>query len=242
MAESTQINLPALPDLISRALREDISRGVFKPGDQIRMRDLADRFGVSPMPVREALRRLEAEGLVIFEKNRRISVTRLSSEEMDEVSQIRLELEPLALRHAIPRLRQDAAALGELQELIAAMDTERDPDAWRTLNERFHRMLYHAAGMPRLETIVNSLMGSIEAYIRIYVRTREHLSHSQNQHREILDCVRTGDIERAEEVLRAHIQYSRDRLHPRLVSEGAEHGAIPQPRGRELTPDLPAPT
>lgn len=182
------------------------------------MRNLADRFGVSPMPVREALRRLEAEGLVQFEKNRRISVSRLSSDEMDEVSQIRLELEPLALRNAIPRLRADEDALDNLEVLLAAMEEESDPDAWRSLNERFHRELYHAAAMPRLETIVNSLMGSIEAYIRIYVRNSEHLAHSQAQHRELLDAVKTGDVEHAEEVLRSHIQYSRDRLHSKLAS------------------------
>jgi DNA-binding GntR family transcriptional regulator len=226
MDESTQFKLPALPDLISNALRDDISRGVFKPGDQIRMRLLADRFGVSAMPVREALRRLEAEGLVQFEKNRRISVTQLSSEEMDEVSQIRLELEPLALRNAVPRLREDPEALAELDDLIAAMDAETDADAWRTLNEQFHRRLYHASGMPRLETIVNTLMGSIEAYIRIYVRTKENLAHSQAQHRELLDRVRAGDTKGAEEVLRAHIQYSRDRLQLKLAGEpsGASSG------------------
>lgn len=217
MVEST-IQLPSLPDLISEALRKDITRGALKPGDQIRMRDLANRFGVSPMPVREALIRLEAEGLVRFEKNRRISVSRLSSDEMDEVSQIRLELEPLALRNAIPRLREDEDALDNLEELLAAMEAESDPDAWRSLNERFHRQLYHAAAMPRLETIVNSLMGSIEPYIRIYVRNSEHLAHSQAQHRELLSAVRTGDIVHAEEALRSHIQYSRDRLCPKLAS------------------------
>src|SRR4051794_31687605 len=82
--------LPALPDLVSQTLREDIQRGAIKPGDTIRIRDLAERFGVSAMPVREALRGLEAEGLVTFEKNRRITVRQLSATELLEVAEIRM--------------------------------------------------------------------------------------------------------------------------------------------------------
>jgi DNA-binding GntR family transcriptional regulator len=220
ITEASNFKLPALPDLISEALRQDIARGVLKPGAPIRMRPLAERFGVSAMPVREALRRLEAEGLVLFEKNRSITVNRLSAQEIDEVSKIRMELESLALRYAIPQLADDEETIASLGVLVRRMDdTQVDPDAWRTLNEEFHRMMYHAAAMPRLESLVTSVMSSIEPYIRIYVRTTEHIEHAQVQHRELLECTREGDVERACTVLRSHIQFSRDRLYSQLIHD-----------------------
>jgi DNA-binding GntR family transcriptional regulator len=216
MVERANFKLPALPDLVSEALRDEINQGILKPGDPVRMRDIADRLGVSAMPVREALRRLEAEGLVTFEKNRRITVAQLSADEISEVSEIRMELEALAIRHALPLLRADPVAMARLDDLLKKMDDENDPDVWRTVNESFHRALYAGADMPRLEALVNSMMASIEPYIRIYVRTHEHLVHAQAEHHAIVEHIRSGDVAAAEAVIRAHISYSRDRLYARL--------------------------
>jgi DNA-binding GntR family transcriptional regulator len=216
MAERAHFKLPALPDLVSEALRDEINQGILKPGDPVRMRDIAHRLGVSAMPVREALRRLEAEGLVTFEKNRRITIAQLSADEISEVSEMRMELEALAIRHALPRLRADPVAMARLEDLLKKMDDENDPDVWRTVNESFHRALYAGTGKPRLEALVNSMMASIEPYIRIYVRTHEHLVHAQAEHRELVEHIRNGDVAPAESVIRAHISYSRDRLYARL--------------------------
>src|SRR3954454_17894652 len=134
MSGSDQITLPSLPDVISDALRRDITRGVYRPIEALLMRALATRFGVSAMPVREALRRLEAEGLVTFARNRRISVNVLSQDEILEVAAIRQQLEPLALRAAVPRLAEEPATVDALAQMVAAMDDATDPDAWRTIN------------------------------------------------------------------------------------------------------------
>jgi DNA-binding GntR family transcriptional regulator len=217
MSEQAAFKLPALPDLISDALREEIAQGSLRPGDPIQMRALAERFGVSAMPVREALRRLEAEGLVLFDKNKSITVTHLSADELEEVSTIRMELEPLALRHAIPKLMSDEEALATLDALVEEMDHfEIDADTWRTLNERFHRTLYAAAGMTRLAGLIDSMMRAVEPYLRLYLRTTEHIEYAQTQHREIVDCCRRGDVELASAIVRSHIGYSRDRLAPLL--------------------------
>jgi DNA-binding GntR family transcriptional regulator len=198
--------------VISDALRRDITRGVYGPGDSLHTRELAERFGVSAMPVREALRRLEAEGLVSFDRNRRITVNVLTRDELVEVTLIRQQLEPLAMREAVPRLAEEPATVDSLGQMITAMDDSSDPDAWRTVNEEFHRTIYSAAQRPRLEAIIASLMSSIEPYIRLYVRTPAHMQHAQVEHRQLLEYIRADDPDGAAKVLVGHIAYARDRV------------------------------
>src|SRR3954447_17791632 len=106
------IDIPSIPDVVYLELRRDIARGVYKPGP-LRIRPLAERFGVSATPVREALRRLEAEGLVTLRKNQ-IVVNALSETELREIFAIRAELETFALRRGAEKLRQDAGLFNEL--------------------------------------------------------------------------------------------------------------------------------
>src|SRR6476661_6070838 len=113
---ASPIDIPSIPDVVYRTLRRDIARGVYKPGP-IRVRPIAERFGVSATPVREALRRLEAEGLVSL-RNRQIVVNPLSIAEMREIYTIRCELEPFALRQAAPHVIADAELLERLESLL----------------------------------------------------------------------------------------------------------------------------
>src|SRR5438874_1784332 len=103
---ASPIELPSMPDVIYRELRKDIAHGVYKPGP-IRVRVIAERFGVSATPVREALRRLEAEGVVSL-RNRQIVINKLSREEMREIYTIRGELESFTLREAVPHVEGDS--------------------------------------------------------------------------------------------------------------------------------------
>lgn len=222
------ISVQSLPEIISDQLRKDISRGLYKPGP-VRIRELADRFGVSPMPVREALRRLEAEGLISFKPNRQIRINALSAAEVDEVFQIRAELEPFALRRAATRLQKDEQTLRELDDLLERMDgTMDDPDAWRTMNEQFHSALHRGSEMPRLEAILSSLWANIEPYIRLYLRTSANVQLAQQQHHAMLDHVRAGDGEAAAAVLLEHIAVSRDALVDAMRAQADASGAQPQ--------------
>ena len=208
---ASPIDLPSMPDVIYGELRRDIAHGVYKPGP-IRVRVLAERFGVSATPVREALRRLEAEGLVSL-RNRQIVINRLSVDEMREIYTIRGELEAFATRLAVPNLIDDAAALARLDQLIADMDAfERSPEEWRAANEDFHWILYRAAGMRRLEDIVNRLWVAVEPYLRLYVTTARSFRTAQDQHRKILDHVRLGEADQAAEVMRAHLAETKELL------------------------------
>ncbi len=203
------IALPSIPDVIYEALRLDISRGVYEAGP-LNIRKLADRFGVSPMPVREALRRLEAEGLVSFRSGRSVMVNALELRDLEEIFAIRLTLEELAVRAATPRLAEMPETLEELDALVDRMDEQVDDyDAWRETNRAFHTLLYRAAGMPRLVAIIDSVTVAADPYFRPYGVKRD-LGTAQKQHRAIVKVVAAGDVEGAAAALRDHLRVAFD--------------------------------
>jgi DNA-binding GntR family transcriptional regulator len=219
-ALSSPIELPSIPDVIYRTLRRDIARGVYKPGP-IRVRAIAERFGVSATPVREALRRLEAEGLVSL-RNRQIVVNALSIGEMREIYAIRCELESFALRRAAPHVAADEELLARLESLLDEMDrVEANPDEWRAANEEFHLLLYGSAELPRLEQIIDQLWVAVEPYLRLYVSTADDFRESQSQHRVLLECVRAGQFDEAAQVLREHLGFTAERLAAGLGAAGS---------------------
>jgi DNA-binding GntR family transcriptional regulator len=168
--------------------------------------------------VREALRRLEAEGLVTLRKNQ-IVVNALSERELREIFAIRAELETFALLRGADAIRANQQLLAELESLIEAMDRQGDDlDDWRAANESFHMKIYHAAGMPRLSSMIDSLWIAVEPYLRLYVSTAGSLPASQEQHRAILSSLRKGNAAAAAEVLRRHLSDTED-----IVAAGINH-------------------
>ena len=218
------IDIPSIPDVVYKQLRSDIARGIYKPGP-IRIRPLAERFGVSPTPVREALRRLEAEGLVTLRKNQ-IVVNALSEAELREIFAIRAELECFALKQGAEKLRSDPKELAKLESLIRDMDRyENKHEEWRSANEEFHMRIYRAAGMARLETMIESLWVAVEPYLRLYVSTAHGFRASQQQHQAILDGLKAGDADAAAEVLRAHLGETKDVVADGIGRSAAADGA-----------------
>jgi DNA-binding GntR family transcriptional regulator len=201
------IDLQSITDVITGALRRDIRRGIYKPGP-IRVRAIAERFGVSATPVREALRSLEAEGLVSL-RNRQIVVNSLSIGEMHEIYRIRGELESFALRQAAPHVAGNEELLAKLDAVIEDMDrSEHDPEEWRARNEEFHKLIYLAAEMPRLQSIINQLWVAVEPYIRIYVSTVKSFGAAQEQHRLLVQHLRDGEFDEAAQLMREHLRDS----------------------------------
>jgi DNA-binding GntR family transcriptional regulator len=208
-ADADIVRVPSLPDVIYERLRREIASGQLRPGP-LKLRPLAERFGTSPIPVREALRRLEADRLVSFESNRAIRVNEVSAKELEEVFSIRAELESLALRLAVPHLTDDQEQLAKLAVLMDRMDEQADdPPEWRTTNEQFHSALYEAAESPRLLGLINNLWVVIEPYMRMYVRSLPGRRGSQEQHRAIVARIVADDAAGAEAILRDHLEGTR---------------------------------
>jgi DNA-binding GntR family transcriptional regulator len=169
----------------------------------LKVRQLADQFGISPMPVREALRRLEADGLVTFTRNRGIVISRLSSREVEDIFEIRLRLEPFASRRAAGRIT--AESLEELEELCGRLDDFLDGDEWRANNAKFHKIIVTACGIPRLIPIIDNLWLAVEPYRRYYIRNHRLLAMAQEQHREIVRALREQDGRKVERILESHL-------------------------------------
>jgi DNA-binding GntR family transcriptional regulator len=198
------IDLPSIPDVIYHQLRRDLARGVYKPGP-IRIRPLAERFGVSATPVREALRRLEAEGLVTLRKNQ-IVVNSLSEPELREIYAIRAELEAFAVRRGAEAVKDDPELLRVLDNLIRSMDQyEHQPEEWLTANQNFHMLIYRSADMPRLSSMIESLWIATEPYLRLYASAAGSFRAAQEEHRSMLQSLKAGDGDAASETLRRHL-------------------------------------
>jgi len=172
----------------------------------VKIRQLAEGFGVSPMPVREALRRLEAEGLVKFTANRAIVIPGLSPKEVEDIFEIRLRLEPFAGGKAAHKITDEG--LRELDELCGRLDDFLDGDKWRANNAKFHETIVRACGIPRLISIIDNLWLAVEPYRRYYIRNYRLLTVAQEQHREIVRALREQDGRKVERILERHLTFT----------------------------------
>ncbi len=207
---------------IADALRTAILDGSYLPGERIRQEDVAARSGASRIPVREALRMLQAEGLVTLVANSGAWVTKLTLAECAELYQIRERLEPLLLRASMPRL--DAQAADRLADLVDAIEgAGTDVDAFLRADREFHLASYAGARPGETREIIGRLWNTTQHYRREFTRLAAHqarLSATHLEHRLLLDCVRRADADDAERVLVMHIRRTRLELikHPEIFS------------------------
>jgi len=204
IAASTASQYRTTQAMVAAGLRNAILRGVVEEGQALRQDDIAAQFGVSRSPVREALRQLEGEGLVTFHAHRGAVVAELSYEEVREGSEIRIALETLALRKAIPNQTEDD--LRRAEEALDLIDGEADVTLrWGELNRAFHGALYAAAKRPRLLELIRIQHISFDRYLRVYLTVADYGTKGQEEHRQILAACREHDVELAVELLTQHI-------------------------------------
>lgn len=195
---------------IAAQVRAAILHGELKSKQPLRQDELAAQFGVSKIPVREALYQLKAEGLVTFIPNRGAAVSELSPAEVDEIYTMRIALETAALRRAIPHLT--IAELGQAEEILAAIDQEPNAARWGELNWEFHATLYHPARLPRLLEMVRRLHVNVARYLVIYLSGLAYQATSQAEHRAILAACRQGDADAATTHLETHLRGASEQL------------------------------
>ena len=206
---------------IAESLRTSILDGSYLPGERIRQEDVAARSGASRIPVREALRMLDSEGLVTLVANSGAWVTKLSLGECVETYLIRERLEPLLLRTSMPRL--DAAAVDRLGGLVEEMEAGAQLDAFLRADREFHLSSYAGAASSEMWQIIHRMWNTTQHYRREFTRLAAHaagLSVTHLEHRLLLDCIRRQDPDDAERALVTHIRRTRLELekHPELFA------------------------
>jgi DNA-binding GntR family transcriptional regulator len=185
-------------------LREAILEGHLEPGEVTTQIALAERFGVGRTPVREALRLLQSEGLVVGEPNRRVQVTPLSGDDVEELYIMRIMLEPAAVRLTVPALTSRDVA--EMEGYKAQKDHKgrgRDRKGLRAPHREFHTTLIAVAG-PRIVAHLSTLFDHAERYRVSHTITEEAWKVRQVEHRAILDAAAAGDADLTADRLVAH--------------------------------------
>ncbi len=192
-----------LPEIVADTLRERIMRGELQPGEGLPMRALAEKFGVSVIPVRDALRLLAGEGLVELQPHRGARVVRISELDLEQIFLARLPLELLAATKALEALTPiDLRALGRLE---TQLERTRDARRWLELNRQFHMQMYERSGYPRIVRIIEGLWDLVEPYLLLFMRNRGAVVNAEREHREMIEAAEAGDAARLRALVAKHL-------------------------------------
>jgi DNA-binding GntR family transcriptional regulator len=206
---------------IATQLREAILTGAYAPGARIRQEDVAEKFGASRLPVREALRILESDGLVTLIANTGAWVSQLSLAECEEMYQIRERIEPLLLRYSLPQLSMET--LDRLQEIADEMQAGGNVETFLHLDREFHLLSYSGAKTSILGETVHRLWNMTQHYRRAFTVLigPDHNRAVHFEHQLLIGALRRGDSEDAERVLWGHIRRTRLELakHPDVFAD-----------------------
>lgn len=186
--------------MAAKAIRDRILSGDLAPGATLNQNELADSLGMSRIPIRDALRSLAAEGLVRLRARSTATVTPLSLDDLEELYEIRLALEPRLCREALPMV--GPAQIDLMAEALELMETAEGSD-WLGLNRVFHETLYTCADKPRTIEVIDQIRRATDRYTRIYQRFDR--IKVQLEHRLIFEAVSDGHPRRVEALVAAHL-------------------------------------
>jgi len=194
-------------------LRQAILSGALSPGDPIGQDDVAERLGISRIPVREALRQLESEGLIVNPPHRTARVALPNFAECEQIYRMRERLEPLALSESMPNMRGEP--LDRAAELAAELtELTSRPAAWLAGDQAFHLACYAGIQESRLADLIIGFWGATQTYRRLLISTFRPVDFERQdaEHQLILEAISEGNARAGEEILRVHIERSRLRL------------------------------
>lgn len=209
-ASSELVLLPlprqTLTGMTADAIRERILRGRFPEGKPLRQDAIGVELGVSRIPVREALRQLEAEGLVTFSPHRGAVVSTLSLKEIRELFELRADIEGDLIRRAVPRMtREDHTRASEILDAYEVALRSGEVLTWGALNWQFHSTLYAPADRGLTMNMVNKLHQHSDRYLRMQLALTHGETRARQEHRAIAAAARKGDAAKASRLLRDHI-------------------------------------
>lgn len=207
----------SLPEFVYGELRRAILNGVFAPGQMLRQEEVATLMGVSRSPLREALPRLEAEGIVVLHPRRGYAVAELRPHQINEVFELRVLLESqMAVQSVAKRTEADIARVydiaNQMRQITNSTSDEKILAQWFDLNLSFHDALLSPADMPHYMRALATARGVIEAYIRAEVRLTGDTREAQQEHSQLAQAFVNGDTTTFIELTRQHSFHTRDRL------------------------------
>jgi len=237
------VDIPATPasatttDGIVVRLRERILSHDLTAGSALAQAELARQFGVSRIPVRDALRRLATEGLVDLTPRGSAVVAPLSLADLQELYELRCAVEPLASRLAVPHI-------GRVHRMVMARSFEQmqqaeDVGDWLASHATFHAEVYLQSGRPRAIALVENLRRLTERYLRVHLSHVEATSHLRDEHRAIMTAVDDGDPDAVEALVRDHLATAHDFILGHLLEHEMGHtGSAAEPGGSGTLPPL----
>jgi len=210
LAAESAIPRQSLTSAVADKLREQIIRGEIPEGTQLRQDAIATQYRVSRIPVREALRQLDAEGLITIIPNRGAVVPALSPNDIEELFNIRALLEPEVLKRSIPHLTEEDLSKAEatLRRFVDDLEREEHLSAWGRLNWQFHSTLYSRANQPRFMSIIRNVNNSGERYTRLQLYLTHGIKRANEEHHQLLELCRAREVRSAGKLLREHILHA----------------------------------
>ncbi|MEM1285466.1 MAG: GntR family transcriptional regulator [Pseudomonadota bacterium] len=190
-------------DIIFEALREAIVEGTMQDGDLLRQDQIATMFNVSRIPVREALARLEEQGLITNQRYKGAVVSSLSLDEISELFEFRALLESDVIRRSVERISDDT--LEEAKDYAAQFARETDSNQWGRLNQQFHYTLYKDSNRPYHLQVISKALDNVGRYLRAQLVLTSGIDRARRQHAGILEAAIDRDAEAAAALTRDHI-------------------------------------
>lgn len=200
------IKRQSVPETLRESLQERILNGEIREGDWLIQDAIAEEYDVSRMPVREALRQLEACGLVVMRTHRGAVVTSIPTEQVEELFELRATLECEVLGLALARITDlDIAEARSILDRLDASYAAGDVGSWGQLNWAFHRRLYEPAGRVQTLNILQGINLQVERYVRLHLLLTHGADEAVREHRELLRLCAVRNTEKAVAYLRRHI-------------------------------------
>ncbi len=201
-------------DFIANKLEEMILTGEFGVEDRLDEVTLAEKFGVSRTPVREALHRLAHSGLVEQIPRRGVFVRQPRPDELYEMFEVMAELEALCARLAAKRIAESALAkLDAVNAECLAAVTDNDPDRYYAENELFHHIIYRESGNKFLDSEASRLHRRLQPFRRMQLQLRGRLTQSMKEHEEVVRALRKGNPEQAGDIMRQHVAVQGEKFY-----------------------------
>jgi DNA-binding GntR family transcriptional regulator len=195
----------AASEIVDR-IRTDLDAGAWAPGETLRQEELAERYGASRMPVREALLQLHSEGLISMQPNRGAVVVQLAESDVIEIFDLRYQIEAYLLAHAIPR--HNAKSLGRVEAIQQELEVEDSRAGWLDGDRQFHGRLYEPAAKPRAIAVATMLRAQVERYGLHVLTPNSRKAAWAREHRELIAAARKNDVASAIKALENHLRHT----------------------------------